>query len=109
MPFRMGGGWAIHERSGNQKARGEKRSMGEPENAFDFIDQLEASGEPVTRFGEITKFLGDKAKEKGTPLHGQFELTPFCNFSCKMCYVHLTPDQLAGQFPLSVSAWKDLM
>lgn len=30
-----------------------------------------------------------KAIENSIPLHGHFELTPRCNFNCKMCYIHL--------------------
>lgn len=29
----------------------------------------------------------------GIPLAGTFELTPRCNFNCKMCYVHLDKDE----------------
>ena len=83
--------------------------MAEPANVFDYLNELKASGEPVTRYDQITRFLADKAKEKGTPILGQFELTPLCNFSCKMCYAHLTPDQLSGQSVLPVSVWKDLI
>ena len=43
------------------------------------------------------------------PLNGQFELTPLCNFDCKMCYVHLDGDQLKGREILSVPVWKELM
>lgn len=30
-----------------------------------------------------------EAQQKGIPLSGTFELTPRCNFHCRMCYVHL--------------------
>ena len=84
--------------------------MGEPVSAFDFMNkQLDTFGEPVTRFDQINRFLDDKAKEKGTPIYGQFELTPLCNFSCKMCYAQLTPEQLSGQSVLPVSTWKKLI
>ena len=39
----------------------------------------------------------NKAREKGIPLSGLFELTPFCNLDCKMCYVHLNKDQMNGR------------
>ena len=32
------------------------------------------------------------AREKNFPLSLTFELTPFCNFSCVMCYVHLNEE-----------------
>lgn len=31
----------------------------------------------------------EKAFAEGIPISGTFELTPRCNFNCKMCYVHL--------------------
>ena len=84
--------------------------MDKPVSTFDFMnEQLKDYGEPVTRFDQITRFLDHKAREKGTPIQGQFELTPLCNFSCKMCYAHLTPEQLSGQSVLPVSVWKDLI
>ena len=36
----------------------------------------------------------NEAAENRIPIHGHFELTPRCNFDCKMCYVHLNPDQM---------------
>lgn len=35
-----------------------------------------------------------QAREHGIPAFGTFELTPLCNFNCKMCYVHLTPERM---------------
>ncbi len=59
------------------------------------------------------KFLASyqerKAREKGIPLYGQFELTPLCNLDCKMCYVHLNTDQLNDHKVLSVDQWKSIM
>ena len=43
------------------------------------------------------KELKRKAVEKGIPLRGVFELTPRCNFNCKMCYVHLNEKQIQMQ------------
>ena len=39
--------------------------------------------------------LRERARAAGTPLTGTFELTPLCNFRCRMCYVRLTPEQVA--------------
>lgn len=84
--------------------------MAEPVNAFDFMNEIrEASGEKLTRFDQIARFLDHKARISGTPIQGQFELTPLCNFGCRMCYAHLTPSQLFGQSVLPVFVWKDLM
>lgn len=35
----------------------------------------------------ITEYLYKKASIKKIPLSGTFELSPICNFACKMCYV----------------------
>ena len=38
----------------------------------------------------LTDFMFYKAGNAGIPLSGTFELTPLCNFSCRMCYVRKT-------------------
>lgn len=38
-----------------------------------------------------------KARENAVPMRGTFELTPLCNLNCKMCYVHLSKQQLEHQ------------
>jgi len=84
--------------------------MDEPVNALDFIEKLKKeNGKPVQGFSKVSGYLGFKAREKGIPVAGQFELTPLCNFSCKMCYVHLNQNQLNGRSVLSVETWKNLM
>lgn len=40
------------------------------------------------------KQVWEKAFAEGIPISGTFELTPRCNFSCKMCYVHLEPEEI---------------
>jgi len=60
-------------------------------------------------FQELAKSLDLKAREKGIPISGKFELTPLCNFNCRMCYVHLNEKQLKGRSVLSVETWKSLM
>ena len=80
------------------------------QNAFALLEDLRKRDEKkVHEMRSIRNFLGMKAREKGIPISGQFELTPLCNFDCKMCYVHLEPDQLNHQSILSVDTWKDLM
>lgn len=44
---------------------------------------------------ELTEYLYDKASRRGIPLAGTFELTPVCNFACRMCYVRQTDRQVA--------------
>ena len=36
------------------------------------------------------RYIHAKAAARGIPLSGNFELTPRCNFNCRMCYVHQT-------------------
>jgi MoaA/NifB/PqqE/SkfB family radical SAM enzyme len=60
-----------------------------PANALELIETLRRkNGKEFQNFSQISQYLGLKAREKGTPVSCQFELTPLCNFSCKMCYVH---------------------
>lgn len=44
----------------------------------------------------LTQYLFTKASQKKIPLSGTFELSPVCNFSCRMCYVRMTPSQVAA-------------
>ena len=43
----------------------------------------------------IRRHLTRKCAMLGIPVSGNFELTPRCNLRCKMCYVRLTPEQMA--------------
>lgn len=40
------------------------------------------------------KRVWERAFAECIPISGTFELTPRCNFNCKMCYVHLAPEQI---------------
>ena len=84
--------------------------MKEPANALELIEILrKKNGKEVQNFSQISQYLGFKARDKGIPVSGQFELTPLCNFSCRMCYVHLNPEQMRGQSILSVATWMNIM
>ena len=84
--------------------------MDEPVNGFDYLRQLrEKNGKKTQNYRDLSRYLDFRAREKRVPIHGQFELTPLCNLSCKMCYVHLDPHQLNGRSVLPVETWKDLM
>lgn len=41
-------------------------------------------------FSSVEKQLFTRAKQSRTPVYGGFELTPYCNLACKMCYVKET-------------------
>ena len=84
--------------------------MKEPVNALEYLEMLrEKNGKQMQRFNEVYRYFSIKAREKGVPVSNQFELTPLCNFSCKMCYVHLDHGQMHGKQVLPVSTWKKLM
>ncbi len=42
----------------------------------------------------VSDYLHAKASRRKVPLSGTFELSPVCNFACKMCYVRKTPEQI---------------
>ncbi len=84
--------------------------MDEPKNGYEFLKQLdEKKNAQKSIHQEFYAYLDSKAREKGIPLHGQFELTPLCNFDCRMCYVHLAKEQMRGKPLLTVNEWKDLI
>lgn len=41
----------------------------------------------------LSSYLHSKAAAGGFPVAGNFELTPRCNFNCRMCYVHLSREE----------------
>ena len=48
-------------------------------------------------FARLKKELGVWASFNDMPISGTFELTPYCNLNCPMCYVHLDPIRAAKQ------------
>jgi len=57
-------------------------------------------------WAEYTKLIVKKCKDRSIPLSATFELTPYCNFNCNMCYIHLTEDQAKKQgSQLSTDQW----
>lgn len=38
-----------------------------------------------------------QARRKAIPVSGTFELTPLCNFKCRMCYVRLEPEEVSAR------------
>lgn len=45
----------------------------------------------------IKQFVHTAGVRKGMPVSGTFELTPRCNLSCKMCYIHMTGEEQASR------------
>lgn len=52
---------------------------------------LPASTKPMEP--QLISYLFSKASHFRKPISGTFELTPRCNFNCKMCYVHLSKEE----------------
>ena len=48
-----------------------------------------------TKSADIRRTLTRQCANLGIPVQGTFELTPRCNLRCKMCYVRMTPEQMA--------------
>ena len=45
---------------------------------------------------QIIEHMHRRAVAQGIPLSGTFELTPLCSMACKMCYVRISPEELAA-------------
>ncbi|QTE67482.1 radical SAM protein [Clostridiales bacterium] len=84
--------------------------MNDPINGQAYLEMmLRQEKEKRPGFSGFSEYLESKARKRGIPIHGQFELTPFCNFNCKMCYVHLLPEQMNGRSVLTAGQWKELI
>lgn len=57
-------------------------------------------------WAEYCNIMFEKYKQARKPFQATFEMTPFCNFRCNMCYVRLDPEQakLQGK-TLSTEQW----
>ena len=75
-----------------------------------FLKKLKEQGYDRTlHYNMLIDQLDQKARIKGIPLNGQFELTPLCNFDCKMCYSHLSKDLMCNELLLTVDQWKKIV
>ena len=54
----------------------------------------------------LTEFLYNKASWLRIPLSGTFELSPVCNFACRMCYVRKTAQEVR-ESPRSILTLED--
>lgn len=60
--------------------------------------------------GPLTDYMFSKASMNRIPLSGTFELSPVCNFACRMCYVRKTAKEVA-QSPrpiLTLDQWLEI-
>ncbi len=55
----------------------------------------------------VSEYLYQKASAQRIPLNVGMELSPVCNFSCKMCYVRKTPTQICreGKSVIPMERW----
>ena len=78
---------------------------------LDLLDDLNREG--VTGYAlrkTMDMFVNMQARMRGIPINVGFELTPLCNFDCRMCYVHLTKEQMEREGTvLSTEKWLDIM
>ena len=58
----------------------------------------------------LSDYLYQQASRRRVPLMGTFELSPVCNFACKMCYVRKTSQQLRreGKSLIPWERWLEL-
>ena len=64
----------------------------------------------MNTYNPLTNLLYKKATQLRIPLSGTFELSPVCNFSCRMCYVRKTAAQVAAspRPVLTLSQWLEI-
>ena len=53
----------------------------------------------------ISRDFNQRWLNRRLPVTGLFELTPRCTLDCKMCYVHMTPEQMGERRELSTEQW----
>lgn len=77
-----------------------------PPSLFSLMSQLDSEG--VTgyeKYKKVRRYIQFKAREQHIPVCGVLELTPLCNLSCKMCYVHLEKAQMGDRDLLPPETW----
>ena len=75
-----------------------------------YLRHLQRQGINESEFKRYSDFyLEIKARNNKIPYHASFELTPFCNFDCKMCYIHLTDKQFEKEGLLPTSEWRNII
>lgn len=88
-----------------------KRRFEEYDSVLDLLEALDREGiTGLQRQEAYKRFMNLRARMLGRAYSGGFELTPLCNFDCRMCYVHLSKEQLAREANvLSTGQWIDIM
>ncbi len=53
--------------------------------------------DPFSEATRLERRIVQRASEQRIPLGGAFELLPLCNMNCRMCFLRLSPDEMAAQ------------
>ena len=66
--------------------------------------------DPIIKGRPLTDYLYAKAHRMKIPLSGTFELSPVCNFACRMCYVRKTAKEVceSPRSILTLDDWREL-
>jgi len=81
-----------------------------PSSLFALLGQLNSEGTTgFEKYKRVRRYIQFKARERGVPVCGTFELTPQCNLSCRMCYVRLDKQQMKGRELLPASVWNSMI
>lgn len=95
-----------------EQAKETENQMNSEQGLIATLERLEQQGASKAKleFG-MFNYMERKARKQGVPIKGTFELTPLCNLDCKMCYVHLSTEQLKHSHKqmLSGEQWKQIM
>lgn len=80
------------------------------ESLAELLEDLDREGiTGIDRVRAVENFLMRKSRLRGRPYCASFELTPLCNFDCKMCYIHLTREQMQQEGSmLSTDEWLEI-
>ena len=89
----------------------DNQASNEP-SLMNVLDRAEKAGAGKAKLEfSMFNYLDRKARLRGVPIKGTFELTPLCNLDCKMCFVHLSVEQLqySSKRMLMGEQWKQIM
>lgn len=88
-----------------------EQQIKEFDSLLELLEYLDDQGIQGVQRREIAmRYLNLRARTLGQAYSGTFELTPLCNFDCKMCYVHLSQEQMKKEgCLLSTEQWISIM
>lgn len=88
-----------------------EQEVKEFESLSELLEDLDKEG--ITGYQRkqlIDRFFILRSRLSGHPFGASFELTPLCNFDCKMCYVHLSREQANREGAiLSTDEWLEIV